>query len=153
MCKKAIAVVLTVGVLAINLTGCSIDDTLSEFGYSSAGEAASDIVDKAIEFAEDISTSDIKQEYINSGLKTAFDDLMTALDDSYEEYDYIIDTSSFEKIYEGSDEDENIALYMDSDGKVYIIDYNDGTSLMFYGDATIDFFKKYIEKATALEIQ
>lgn len=150
--KKATMILLLTTLLISFTTGCSIDETLTELGYSSVSDAANDMIEQAMELAEEISVDDIKQQYVDSGLRDAVDDLIKTVENSYETYDYIVDTSSLEELYHGTDDTETLKVYTDESGKVYLVDYNTNKTTIFNGDAATDFLNSYIEKASGINL-
>lgn len=105
-----------------------------------------------MELAEEISIDDIKQQYVDSGLKDAVDDLVKAAENSYETYDYVVDTASLEELYHGEDEAISMSVYTDASGKIYLIDYITNTTTVFSGDAATNFLNSYIEKASGIDL-
>ena len=150
--KKATLILLLTTLLISFTTGCSIDETLTEIGYSSVSDAANDIIEQAMELAEEISVDDIKQQYVDSGLKDAVDDLIKAAENSYETYDYVVDTTSLEELYHGTDDTYSLSVYTDDSGKVYLVDYNINKTIVFNGDAATNFLNSYIEKASGINL-
>lgn len=150
--KKATIILLLTTLLMSFTTGCSVNETLTELGYSSVSDAADDIIEQAMELAEEISIDDIKQQYVDSGLKDAVDDLVKAVENSYETYDYVVDTTSLEELYHGEDEAISMSVYTDASGKVYLIDYITNTTTVFSGDAATNFLNSYIEKASGIDL-
>ena len=150
--KKATVILLLITLLISFTTGCSIDETLTELGYSSVSDVANDIIEQAMELAEEISVDDIKQQYVDSGLKDAVDGLIKAVENSYETYDYIVDTASLEELYHGTDDTDGLSVYTDESGKVYLVDYNTNKTIIFNGDAATNFLNSYIEKASGINL-
>lgn len=150
--KKATVILLLTTLLMSFTTGCSVNETLTELGYSSVSDVADDIIEQAIELAEEISIDDIKQQYVDSGLKDAVDDLIKAVENSYETYDYIVDTASLEELYHGTDDTDGLSVYTDESGKVYLVDYNTNKTIIFNGDAATNFLNSYIEKASGIDL-
>lgn len=150
--KKSTLMLLITTLLISFTTGCSIDETLTEIEYSSVSDAANDIIEQAMELAEEISVDDIKQQYVDSGLKDAVDDLIKAAENSYETYDYVVDTTSLEELYHGTDDTYSLSVYTDDSGKVYLVDYNINKTIVFNGDAATNFLNSYIEKASGIDL-
>jgi hypothetical protein len=141
-------VILPLLLLTMSLTsvGCEYSDT------DAVIEIKDEIVDKAFDYANSISVDDVKQQYIDSGLKDAVDDLAATIQNSYETLDYIVDTTDMKELYSGEDEEDSLAVYMDTDGKVYLLNYISNKTTIFSGDAAEDFLNTYIEKATGMNL-
>ena len=75
------------------LSGCSIDESLNSFGNASISEITYEIINQTMNIAGAISNDSTEQDYINSEMKSAVDDLIGIIEKSYETYDYVIDTS------------------------------------------------------------
>lgn len=150
--KKITLLLLVVTMASSSVTACSIDSTLDEAGYDSISGAAVDIIDQALTLAEDLSVDDIKQQYVDSGLKDVVDDMLVAVENSYTTYDYLVDTSSMEELYHGEEDGEILSVYMDTEGKVYMLNHVTEETTVFTGDAAINFLYSYIEKASGINL-
>lgn len=150
--KKIALLLLMITAASSSVTSCSIDDTLNEAGYSSISKVAIDIIDKAFTLAEEVSADDIKQQYEDSRLKEAFEDMVEALEQSYITYDYVVDTSSLKELYRGEEDGMILAVFSDESGKVYLVNYLTKETTVFTGDAVTDLLYSYIEKASGLNL-
>ncbi len=144
--KPLIAIALSASLIS----GCSIDESLSNIDYSSVSEITNEIFSQAMELAETISNDSTTQDYINSEMKSIVDDLAKAIEKSYVVYDYIVDTSSYEMLY--SDEENGLAVYTDNSSKVFLVEYNSNKTIVFSGDAATEFLNSYIEKASGIDL-
>lgn len=141
---KNIALLLALTtLLSLSLTACSNSDISNK---------ANEAIDKAIALADEISIDDIKQKYVDSGLKDAVDDLVDMVEKSYETYDYLVDTSSLKELYHGEDDKEVISIYADDSGKVYLLNYVTNKTTVFTGEEATKFLNSYIEKATNINL-
>ena len=141
---------ITIALSASLISGCSIDESLSNIDYSSVSEITNEVFSQAMGLAETISNDSTAQDYINSEMKTAVNDLAKALEKSYIVYDYIVDTSSYEMLY--SDEENGLAVYTDNSSKVFLVEYNSNKTIVFSGDAATEFLNSYIEKASGINL-
>lgn len=149
--KKIALLLLLTTFTVTSLTACSFEATLNELRYNSISDAANDVIDQALTLAEAISVDDIKQQYVDSGLKDAVDNLIDAIEYSYITYDYVIDTSSLKELYHGEDGGA-LSVFSDDSGKVYLVNYLTEETTVFTGNAATDFLYSYIEKASGLNL-
>ena len=141
---------ITIALSASLISGCSIDESLSNIDYSSVSEITNEVFSQAMGLAETISNDSTAQDYINSEMKSAVNDLAKALEKSYIVYDYIVETSSYEMLY--SDEENGLAVYTDNSSKVFLVEYNSNKTIVFSGDAATEFLNSYIEKASGINL-
>jgi hypothetical protein len=145
--KRKMILPLMLLAISLNSIGCEYSDE------NAVIEFKDEIIDQALDYASSISIDDIKQQYVDSGLKDAVDNLASTIQNSYETLDYIVDTNDMKELYSGSDEEDSLAVYMDTDGKVYLLNYVSNKTTVFSGDAAKDFLNTYVEKATGMNLE
>lgn len=146
LAKSLIVIALSTSLIS----GCSIDESLSSLGSASISEITDEIINQTLDIAGAISNDSTEQDYINSEMKGAVDDLMGIIEKSYETYDYVVDTSSYEMLY--SDENNGLAVYTDNSAKVFLVEYKLNKTVVFSGDAALEFLNSYIEKASGIDL-
>lgn len=146
LAKSLIVIALSTSLIS----GCSIDESLSSLGSTSISEITDEIINQTLDIAGAISNDSTEQDYINSEMKGAVDDLMGIIEKSYETYDYVVDTSSYEMLY--SDENNGLAVYTDNSAKVFLVEYKLNKTVVFSGDAATEFLNSYIEKASGIDL-
>lgn len=146
LAKSLIVIALSTSLIS----GCSIDESLSSLGSASISEITDEIINQTLDIAGAISNDSTEQDYINSEMKGAVDDLMGIIEKSYETYDYVVDTSSYEMLY--SDENNGLAVYTDNSAKVFLVEYKLNKTVVFSGDAATEFLNSYIEKASGIDL-
>lgn len=144
--KSLIVIALSISLIS----GCSIDESLSNLGSASISEITDEIVNQTLDIAGAISNDSTEQDYINSEMKGAVDDLIGIIEKSYETYDYVVDTSSYEMLY--NDENSGLAVYTDNSAKVFLVEYKLNKTVVFSGDAATEFLNSYIEKASGIDL-
>ena len=95
LAKSLIVIALSTSLIS----GCSIDESLSSLGSASISEITDEIINQTLDIAGAISNDSTEQDYINSEMKGAVDDLMGIIEKSYEtaikqEMTYYFDSAS-----------------------------------------------------------